>query len=53
MNIFEEISKLVGYDLIEIDLANPVLLEAEEEYVLKAGRHLLPRYLGLAALMQS
>ena len=54
MNIFDEIAKTVGYDLIKIKLSNPVLLEAEETYSLEADReYLLPRYLGLAALIQS
>tara|TARA_B100000035_G_scaffold281707_1_gene262792 strand:+ start:10893 stop:12110 length:1218 start_codon:yes stop_codon:yes gene_type:complete len=53
LEIFDEISKLVGHDLITIKLAKPVYLEADEVLDLEAGEHLLPRYLGLAALIQS
>jgi len=53
MNIFEEISKLVGYDLVTIKLAKPVFVEADETLDLQPGEHTLPRYLALAALMQS
>ena len=53
LEIFDEISKLVGHDLITIKLAKPVFVEADEVLDLEAGEHLLPRYLGLAALIQS
>ena len=53
LEIFDEISQLVGHDLITIKLAKPVYLEADEILDLEAGEHLLPRYLGLAALIQS
>jgi len=53
MNIFDEIAKLVGHDLITIKLDKPVFLEADETLDLQPGEHLLPRYLALAALVQS